>query len=145
MPGVPAGKPHSLFLSTQVRCSAEGGRPAPSFAWMLDNEKYNGAVVDEENAQKLTYTSKPEHNGKTLSCVVSHKGFTKEALAAGSNKASIALDIRFQPVASTQDNDFYGMKIGEPFSVLMNFKSNPKPTEVMSKTPPYMFISKKSC
>merc|ERR1712088_293146 len=24
---------------------------------------------------------------------------------------------------------FYGMKIGEPFSVLMNFKSNPKPTE----------------
>jgi len=113
----------------EVRCSAEGGRPAPSFAWMLDNEKYNGAVVDEENAQKLTYTSKPEHNGKTLSCVVTHKGFTKEALAAGSNKASIALDIRFQPVASTQDNDFYGMKIGEPFSVLMNFKSNPKPTE----------------
>ena len=112
---------------------------------MLDNEKYNGAVVDEENAQKLTYTSKPEHNGKTLSCVVTHKGFTKEALAAGSNKASIALDIRFKPIASTQDNDFYGMKIGEPFSVLMNFKSHPKPTEVMSKTPPYMFISKKSC
>ena len=88
-------------LSSQVRCSAEGGRPAPSFAWMLDNEKYNGAVVDEENAQKLTYTSKPEHNGKTLSCVVTHKGFTKEALAAGSNKASIVLDIRFKPVAST--------------------------------------------
>merc|ERR1712088_319655 len=43
--------------------------------------------------------------------------------------ANLALDIRFKPVASTQDTDFYGMVIGEPFEVLMSFKSHPKPTE----------------
>merc|ERR1711981_1485152 len=88
-----------------------------------------GAVKDEENAQTITYTSMPEHNGRTLSCVVSHKGYSQEALAAGKNKDSVALDIRFKPVASTQDTDFYGMVIGEPFEVLMSFKSHPKPTE----------------
>ena len=130
MPRVLCGKPHSL--SPQVRCVAEGGRPAPSFAWKLDDEEYVGAVKDEENAQTITYTSMPEHNGKTLSCVVSHKGYSEAALAAGENKANVALDIRFKPVASTQDTDFYGMVIGEPFEVLMSFKSHPKPTEVMS-------------
>merc|ERR1739844_180865 len=114
--------------SKEVRCVAEGGRPAPSFAWKLDDEEYVGAVKDEENAQTITYTSMPEHNGKTLSCVVSHKGYSEEALAAGENKANVALDIRFKPVASTQDTDFYGMVIGEPFEVLMSFKSHPKPT-----------------
>ena len=126
------GKPHSLSLSAQVRCVAEGARPAPSFAWKLDDEDYVGAVKDEENAQTITYTSLPEHNGKSLSCVVSHKGYGEEALAAGLNKANVALDIRFKPVASTQDTDFYGMKIGQAFEVLMSFKSHPKPTEVMS-------------
>lgn len=115
--------------SKEVRCVAEGGRPAPSFAWKLDDEAYVGPVKDEESAQTITYTSMPEHNGKTLSCVVSHKGYSEEALAAGTNKANVVLDIRFKPVASTQDNDFYGMKIGEPFEVLMSFKSHPKPTE----------------
>jgi len=115
--------------SKEVRCVAEGGRPAPSFAWKLDDEEYVGAVKDEENAQTITYTSMPEHNGKTLSCVVSHKGYSEAALAAGENKANVALDIRFKPVASTQDTAFYGMKIGEPFEVLMSFKSHPKPTE----------------
>merc|ERR1719278_708773 len=115
--------------SKEVRCVAEGGRPAPSFAWKLDDEEYVGPVTDEENAQTITYTSMPEHNGKTLSCVVSHKGYSEAALAAGENKANVALDIRFKPVASTQDTAFYGMKIGEPFEVLMSFKSHPKPTE----------------
>jgi len=115
--------------SKEVRCVAEGGRPAPSFAWKLDDEEYVGPVTDEENAQTITYTSMPEHNGKTLSCVVSHKGYSEAALAAGENKANLALDIRFKPVASTQDTDFYGMKIGEPFEVLMSFKSHPKPNE----------------
>ena len=125
-----ANRTHSL--SSQVRCVAEGGRPAPSFAWKLDEEDYVGPVKDEDNAQTITYTSMPEHNGKTLSCVVTHKGYSEEELAAGENKANLALDIRFKPVASTQDTDFYGMKIGEPFEVLMSFKSHPKPTEVMS-------------
>jgi len=115
--------------SKEVRCVAEGARPAPSFAWKLDDEDYVGAVKDEENAQTITYTSMPEHNGKSLSCVVSHKGYGEEALAAGLNKAIVALDIRFKPVASTQDTDFYGMKIGQAFEVLMSFKSHPKPTE----------------
>jgi len=116
--------------SKEVRCVAEGGRPAPSFAWKLDDEDYAvQPVQNEENAQTITYTSMPEHNGKTLSCVVSHKGYSEEALAAGVNKASVALDIRFKPVASTQDTDFYGMEIGKKFEVLMSFKSHPAPTE----------------
>merc|ERR1712117_449705 len=77
----------------------------------------------------MGYTSQPEHNGKTLSCVVNHKGYSEEALAAGSNKASVALDVRFKPVAATQPTNLYGMKIGEPFNVLMSFKSHPAPTE----------------
>jgi len=113
----------------EVRCVAEGGRPAPSFAWKLDDEDYAGEVKDVENGQTLTYTSQPEHNGKTLSCVVNHKGYSEEALAAGSNKASVALDVRFKPVAATQPTNLYGMKIGEPFNVLMSFKSHPAPTE----------------
>ena len=121
-----ANRTHSL--SPQVRCVAEGGRPAPSFAWKLDDEEYPvQPVQNEENAQTITYTSMPEHNGKTLGCVVSHRGYSKESLAAGVNKADVALDIRFKPVASTKDNDFYGMKIGSPFEVLMSFKSHPKP------------------
>merc|ERR1712117_372903 len=77
----------------------------------------------------MGYTSQPEHNGKTLSCVVNHKGYSEEALAAGSNKASVALDVRFKPVAATQPTNLYGMKIGESFNVLMSFKSHPAPTE----------------
>jgi len=113
----------------EVRCVAEGGRPAPSFAWKLDDEDFAGEVKDVENGQTLTYKSQPEHNGKTLSCVVNHKGYSEEALAAGSNKASVALDVRFKPVAATQPTNLYGMKIGEPFNVLMSFKSHPAPTE----------------
>ena len=113
-----------------MRCVAEGGRPAPSFSWLLDSEPYQGAVVDEAAAQVLTYSAQPEHNGKTLSCVVSHKGYGEEAIAAGDNKASVSLDIRFKPVASTKDTDFYGMKMGKPYEVLLNFKSHPEPTEV---------------
>merc|ERR1711936_1521920 len=90
---------------------------------------FAGEVKDVENGQTLTYTSQPEHNGKTLSCVVNHKGYSEEALAAGSNKASVALDVRFKPVATTQPTNLYGMKIGEPFNVLMSFKSHPAPTE----------------
>ena len=36
------GKPHNSLSPSQVRCVAEGGRPAPSFAWKLDDEDYAG-------------------------------------------------------------------------------------------------------
>lgn len=113
-----------------VKCIAEGGRPAPSFSWMLDNDLYHGAVVDQEGAQVLTYKTEPEHNGKTLSCVVNHKGYSEDDMTADLNKASVALDIRFKPVASTKDSAFYGMKLGQKFDVLLNFKSHPEPTEM---------------
>merc|ERR1712088_931993 len=109
------------------QCGARCGQP--SCVWKLDDEDFAGEVKDVENGQTLTYTSQPEHNGKTLSCVVNHKGYSEEALAAGSNKASVALDVRFKPVAATQPTNLYGMKIGEPFNVLMSFKSHPAPTE----------------
>jgi len=114
----------------QVRCLAEGGRPAPSFSWFLDTEVYSGAVEDQEGAQLLTYTAEPEHNGKTLACVVNHKGYTEEQVAAKVNRAELALDIKFKPVAATKDSAFYGMKLGETFDILINFKSHPAPTEL---------------
>jgi len=114
----------------QVRCIATGGRPAPSFSWLLDDDIYRGPVQDEEGAQVLTYSSEPEHNGKVLSCVVNHQGYSEANLQAGDNKASLSLDIRFKPVASTKDSSFYGMKLGQKFEVLMNFKSHPEPTEL---------------
>ena len=114
----------------QVRCLAEGGRPAPSFSWFLDTEVYSGAVEDQEGAQVLTYTAEPEHNGKTLACVVNHKGYTEEQVGAKVNRAELALDIKFKPVAATKDSAFYGMKLGETFDILINFKSHPAPTEL---------------
>lgn len=114
----------------QVRCMAEGGRPAPAFSWLLDDEPYLGEVQEEAGAQVLTYTSQPEHNAKTLTCVVTHRGFSQPDLEAKKNQASLSLDIRFKPVASTKDSAFYGMKLGQSFDVLMNFKSHPEPTEL---------------
>lgn len=116
--------------NSQVKCVAEGGRPAPKFTWMLGDEPYVGKVTDEEGAQTLTYISKPEDNAKALTCVVLHPGYKKEILTANKNKASINLDIRFKPVASTEDIVLYGMTIGESYDVFMNFKSHPDPTDV---------------
>ena len=87
-------------------------------------------MEDQEGAQVLTYTAEPEHNGKTLACVVNHKGYTEEQVAAKVNRAELALDIKFKPVAATKDSAFYGMKLGETFDILINFKSHPAPTEL---------------
>jgi len=134
--GEPSGS-MELTLPTsnpkEIRCVAEGGRPAPKFSWMLGDKPYNGKVVDEEGAQVLTYIGKPEDNAKTLTCVVEHKGYKEESIANNENKASIALDIRFKPVANQKPEDFYGMQLGQSFDVLMKFKSHPEPTELRWK------------
>jgi len=124
----------------QFKCIAEGGRPAPTFSWQLDDEKYMGQAVDVEpvvatdgtttQAQMLTYATKPEDNGKTLTCIVNHPGYSQEATDSKSNTADLSLDVKYAPIKAVEDNSFYGMKIGEAFPVLMNFKSHPAPTDV---------------
>jgi len=127
----------------QVTCLAQGGRPKPTFSWMLRTEgkgeekeieeAYNGAVEDVEGGQVITYTTQPEDHGKFLVCVVNHEGFGEEAIGQGLNKAEVKLDIRFKPVATSQSHKVWSMKLGESFDILLGFKANPEPTEIYWK------------
>jgi len=127
-------------IEKKVKCVAEGGRPAPTFTWQLGDETYSGQFVDEEpvvssdgtttHAQMLTYATKPEDNGKTLACIVNHPGYTQENIDLKSNAAQLFLDVNYAPIKNVEDNSFYGMKVGAPFSVLLSFKSHPAPTEI---------------
>jgi len=127
----------------QVTCLAQGGRPKPTFSWMLRTEgkgeekeieeAYNGAVEEVEGGQVITYTTQPEDHGKFLVCVVNHEGFGEEAIGQGLNKAEVKLDIRFKPVATSQSHKVWSMKLGESFDILLGFKANPEPTEIYWK------------
>lgn len=124
----------------QVTCLAEGGRPRPTFSWMLrtegkgeeagSEEAYNGAVEDVEGGQVITYTTQPEDHGKFLVCVVNHAGFGEEAITQGLNKVEVKLDIRFKPVATSKSHKVWSMKLGESFDILLGFKAHPEPTEL---------------
>lgn len=124
----------------KVECVAEGGRPAASFSWMLGDEELKGEVVDVDpvvaedgtstQGQVLTYETKPEDNGKTLSCIVNHPGYGEDALIAKANTQDLSLDVKFPPIANNDVQEFYGLKIGEAETVRINFKSHPAPTEV---------------
>ena len=133
--------PHHSLL--QVTCLAQGGRPKPTFSWMLRTEgkgeekeieeAYNGAVEEVEGGQVITYTTQPEDHGKFLVCVVNHEGFGEEAIGQGLNKAEVKLDIRFKPVATSKSHKVWSMKLGESFDILLGFKANPEPTEIYWK------------
>lgn len=124
----------------KVECVAEGGRPAASFSWMLGDEELKGEVMDVDpvvaedgtstQGQVLTYETKPEDNGKTLSCIVNHPGYGEDALIAKANTQDLSLDVKFPPIANNDVQEFYGLKIGEAETVRINFKSHPAPTEV---------------
>jgi len=122
----------------QVECFAEGGRPAATFSWMLGDKKLTSQLSDIEStvaedgtssqSQILTYTTKPEDNGKTLTCVVEHPGYD---LDTKDNTAVLKLDVMFPPIANDDVLEYYGHEVGNSETVRINFKSHPAPTEVL--------------
>jgi len=122
----------------KVKCVAVGGRPAASFSWMLGEDPFNGATEPVENVQNedgtteqsqiLNYQSKPSHNGKKLTCIVTHKGYSQDQVAAQSNRQTLNLDVQFKPNAE-QPKAFYNLEVGKKHEILMSFSAHPKPTE----------------
>jgi hypothetical protein len=113
-----------------VRCLADGGRPAPTFSWLLDDAAYTGTVENETGAQVLTFAAKPEDHGKTLTCVAGHPEYSEQALEKGENTARLLLNVKAKPVEDKQVQNFKVTKIEQPFNIQMEFRSNPEPTEV---------------
>jgi len=124
----------------KVKCVAAGGRPAASFSWMLGGDQFSGPVQDLENtvnedgtstqAQVLTYESQPSHNGMQLTCIVNHKGYSEEQLAAQRNRVTLDLDVQFKPVDAEKPQTFYNLAVGKEHVVLMNFRAHPRPSEL---------------
>jgi len=124
----------------KVKCVAAGGRPAASFSWMLGDDQFSGPIEDLENtvnedgtstqAQVLTYESQPSHNGKQLTCIVNHKGYSEDQLSAQRNRVTLDLDVQFQPVAADKPQYFYNLAIGKEHVILMSFRAHPRPSEV---------------
>jgi len=126
--------------SKQVSCISERARPAATFSWMLGEDEFSGSVVDGEaeqhedgsvtQVQTLNYDAKPSHNGKTLTCIVNHSGFSRDQLTANQNMASVDLDVQFLPVPADHPQAFYNLKIGETQEIVMSFRAHPRPTQV---------------
>jgi len=124
----------------KVKCVAAGGRPAASFSWMLGKDPFKGTVADIENtenedgtstqAQVLTYEPQPLHNGKQLTCIVNHSGFSDEQVSSKQNAVTLDLDVQFAPVDADQPKAFYNLVIGKEQAILINFRAHPKPTEI---------------
>jgi len=124
----------------KVKCVAAGGRPAASFSWMLGEDQFSGPIEDLENtvnedgtstqAQVLTYESQPSHNGKQLTCIVNHKGYSEDQLAAQQNRVTLDLDVQFKPVDADKAQNFYNLVVGKEHVVLMSFRAHPRPSEL---------------
>jgi len=124
----------------KVKCVAAGGRPAASFSWMLGKDPFKGTVADIENtenedgtstqAQVLTYEPQPLHNGKQLTCIVNHSGFSDEQVSSKQNAVTLDLDVQFAPVDADKPKAFYNLVIGKEQPILINFRAHPKPTEI---------------
>lgn len=127
--------------SRKVSCVAAGARPAVKFSWMLGEDQYQGEVRDLEaevnsdgsmkQVQELHYQAEPSHNGKSLVCIVAHNGFSSEDINQQRNKASLHLDVQFQPVAADHPQTFYNLKTGESKEILMSFRAHPRPSQVL--------------
>jgi len=124
----------------KVKCVAAGGRPAASFSWMLGEDQFSGPIEDLENtvnedgtstqAQVLTYESQPSHNGKQLTCIVNHKGYSEDQLTAQRNRVTLDLDVQFKPVDADKPQAFYNLAVGKEHVVLMSFRAHPRPSEL---------------
>jgi len=127
--------------SRQVSCVSDGARPAATFSWMLGEDVFQGPVEDMEavqhedgslkQVQVLKYEAEPSHNGKALTCIVNHNGFTRQDMEMNKNMATLDLDVQFQPVAADRPQGFFKLKVGQPKEILMNFRAHPRPTQVL--------------
>jgi len=127
--------------SRQVSCVSDGARPATTFSWMLGEDVFQGPVEDMEavqhedgslkQVQVLKYEAEPSHNGKALTCIVNHNGFTRQDMEMNKNMATLDLDVQFQPVAADRPQGFFKLKVGQPKEILMNFRAHPRPTQVL--------------
>jgi len=124
----------------KVSCVADGARPAATFSWTLGEDPFNGNVEDMEavkyddgsmkQVQVLNYEAEPSHNGKALSCIVHHNGFTQDDIRANRNMDTLYLDVQFQPVAADHPQSFYNLQVGSKKEIHMSFRAHPKPTQV---------------
>jgi len=123
----------------QIRCTAEGGHPAPTFSWLLGGAPAKVEVLDTITEgtdgfyQEVSYTAKKEDDGKTLECVANSQAYTEEDLAAEINKAKTVLDVQYKPVPAKEEYVFYGLTVGQPFPIRISFRSNPTPTDMRWK------------
>jgi len=124
----------------KVSCVADGARPAATFSWTLGEDPFNGNIEDMEavkyddgsmrQVQVLNYEAEPSHNGKALSCIVHHSGFTQDDIRANRNMDTLYLDVQFQPVAADHPQSFYNLQLGSKKEIHMSFRAHPKPTQV---------------
>jgi len=126
--------------SKKIACIADGARPAAAFSWTLGEDRFEGRVEDKEavrhqdgtvrQVQVLHYEADPAHNGKAISCIVDHKGFSRQDIEMNKNMATVDLDIQFQPVAADKPQSFYNLQVGEEKEILISFRAHPRPTQV---------------
>lgn len=126
----------------KVTCTAIGGRPAPTFKWMLGEKEIEGldqAVTNSttvypdgttDYSQTITFKAVQKHNGKSVSCMAVQKGYSEDDMKNGLNKVSKIMDVSFKPVSALNDFSFYGMVTGKPGNIKISFLSHPRPTSV---------------
>ena len=107
---------------------------------MLGDDQFLGPIEDLDippnddgtstQAQVLSYESQPSHNDKQLTCIVHHRGYSKDQLSAQENRVTLDLEVQFKPVAADKPQAFYNLAIGKEHVILISFRSHPRPSEV---------------
>jgi len=123
----------------RIRCTAEGGHPAPTFTWTLGGEKAKLPIADtntDENGvymEEVVYEPNKADDGKILECVAESEAYTDEDLNAGINKAKTTLNVQYKPVPAKGVYEFYGLTVGQPFDIRISFRANPTPSDMRWK------------
>jgi len=123
----------------KIQCVAGQARPQPTFIWLLGGVPVNGKTDSIKADQSTTglhnyiqtfeYNPANNHNGKKLTCELEHYGFTDAQKAEGSNKASIALEVLYEPTTCTQLE--VPVEVGKQKTVTRTIEANPKPSSVV--------------
>ncbi len=63
--------------TVDVECVVNGARPKPEVSWFVDEEELDGGAATEKEdgdvyVYRLAYAPKPDHENKSLRCVVGH-------------------------------------------------------------------------
>lgn len=126
----------------KIRCTAIGGQPAPTFSWTLAGQPTTLNIVDANQEsdgdvvtsyQEVSYTPRPEDNGKALTCIANSQAYTEDDKAAGKNVATTTLDIQYAPTSQKTEYDFYGLTVGDKYQIRIKFSMNPGPLDMSWK------------